>query len=89
MRLERIVCSASFFFAFFSSSIIENIKEVITMKKFDWNHPLTRKDYAVLCGWSFGIVMAFYAIIAVINYWDKIKIWTRDKINWIKAKLPW
>ena len=25
------------------------------MKKFDWNHPVTRKDYAVLYGLSFGI----------------------------------
>lgn len=56
------------------------------MKKFDWNHAVTRKDYAVLCGWSFGIVIAIYAVAVVITYWDRIKTWSAEKVNKIKKK---
>lgn len=59
------------------------------MKKFDWNHPVTRKDYAVLYGWSFGIVMVIYGIAIVVTYWDNIKTWAKRKVEKIKAKLPW
>lgn len=59
------------------------------MKKFDWNQPLTRKDYAVLYGWSFGIVMVIYGIAIVATYWDDIKTWTKRKVEKIKSKLPW
>lgn len=59
------------------------------MKKFDWNHPVTRKDYAVLYGWSFGIVMVIYGIAIVVTYWDNIKTWAKRKVEKIKSKLPW
>lgn len=59
------------------------------MKKFDWNHPVTRKDYAVLCGWSFGICMAIYAVGVGITYWDEIKTWTKTKVKGLRAKLLW
>ena len=59
------------------------------MKKFDWNHPITRKDYAVLYGWSFGIVMVIYGIGIVVTYWDDIKTWVERKVEKMKSKLPW
>ena len=59
------------------------------MKKFDLDHPMTRKDYAVLCGWSFGIVMLMYGIEIAVIYWDDIKTWVNGKIKKIKSKLPW
>ena len=59
------------------------------MKKFDWNHPVTRKDYAVLCGCSFGIVMVIYGIAIAVTYWDDIKTWAERKDEKIKSKLPW
>ena len=59
------------------------------MKKFDWNHPMTRKDYAVLCGCSFGIVMLMCGIEIAVTYWDDIKTWARRKVEKIKSKLPW
>lgn len=59
------------------------------MKKFDWNHPVTRKDYAVLCGWSFGIAMVIYGIAIAVTYLDNIKTWAKRKVEKIKSKLPW
>lgn len=59
------------------------------MKKFDWNHPVTRKDYAVWCGWAFGIVMVIYGIAIAVVYWDNIKTWAKRKVEKIKSKLPW
>lgn len=59
------------------------------MKKFDWNHPVTRKDYAVLCGLLFGIYMVIYAIGIAELYWDDIKTWVKRKVEKIKSKLPW
>ena len=59
------------------------------MKKFDWNHPVTRKDFAVLRGWSFGIVMVMYGIAIAVIYWDNIKNWAGRKVEKIKTKLPW
>ena len=60
------------------------------MKKFDWNHPVTRKDYAVLMGLSFGIGMVIYAVSIVrMFYMDDIKDWAKRKIKKIKSKLPW
>lgn len=58
------------------------------MKKFNWNYPVTRKDYAVLYGWGFGICMAIYAVVGIIYYWN-IKTWTKEKVKGIRAKLPW
>lgn len=55
------------------------------MKKFDWNHPVTRKDYAVL----YGIFMAIYAIAIAVFYRYSIKAWVKRKIKKIKSKLPW
>lgn len=57
------------------------------MKKFDWNHPVTRKDYAVLCGWSFGIVMVIYGIAIAVTYLDDIKDWAGIKVEKIKTTL--
>ena len=61
------------------------------MKKFDLNQPvtLTRKDYAILYGWSFGIVMVIYSIAIAVVYWDNIKTWAKMKVEKIKSKLPW
>ena len=65
------------------------------MKKFDWNRSVTRKDYAVLCVWSFGIGMLVYGLVVAMNYWDKmsywdkIKTWAKRKVEKIKTKLPW
>ena len=59
------------------------------MKKFDWNHPVTRKDYAVLRGLSFGIVVVIYGIAIVMVYWDNIKTWAKRKVEKIKSKMPW
>ena len=59
------------------------------MKKFDWNHPVTRKDYAVLCGSIFGIAMVVYGIEIAVVYWDDIKTWAKRKIEKMKSKLPW
>lgn len=59
------------------------------MKKFDWNLPMTRKDYAVLCGLIYVISMLIYGIIIARYYWDDIKTWTKRTIEKIKSKLPW
>lgn len=61
------------------------------MKKFDWNHPVTRKDYAVLCGGIFGIVLFIYGVAITMYYWDwdGIKTWAKRKVEKIKSKLPW
>lgn len=59
------------------------------MKKFDWNHPVTRKDYAVLYGLSFGIAIVIYGIAIAVVYWDNIKTWAKRKVEKIKSKLPW
>lgn len=59
------------------------------MKKIDWNHAITRKDYLVLCGWSFGLVVLIYAALAVWAYWSRIKSWAGKMKDKIRAKLPW
>ena len=59
------------------------------MKEFDWNHPVTRKDYAVLCAWSLGIYTAIYTVAIVLTYWDNIKTWAKRKVKKIKSKLAW
>ena len=59
------------------------------MKKFDWNHPVTRKDCAVLCGWVFGISMVMYIVMIVVAYWEDIKTLVKEKIEKIKSKPPW
>lgn len=59
------------------------------MKKIDWNHAITRKDYLVLCGWSFGLAVLIYAALAIWVYWSHIKAWTSKMKDKIRAKLPW
>lgn len=59
------------------------------MKKIDWNAPVSRKDYAVLCGWSLGIVTVFWIVGMGITYWEEIKKWTVSKAKKIRSKLPW
>lgn len=57
------------------------------MKKIDWDHAMTRRDYAYLCGWIYGIAIAFYAISIVIIHWGgDIKDWIGDRVDWIKKK---
>lgn len=58
------------------------------MRKINWNSPMTRKDFAILCGLSYGWCIAIYAIFAVAIRWNKIKTWTWDKVKWFRNKLP-
>lgn len=51
------------------------------MKKFDWNSPMTRKDYAVLCGGSLAFAIAIYAVVGVVTFWDEITDWIDRKRN--------
>ena len=59
------------------------------MKKFDWNHPATRKDYVILCGYLFGTPMIVYGVIIALFYRYNIKTWVKRKVEKIKSKLPW
>lgn len=38
------------------------------MKNFNWNNPMTRKDYAVLC----GVSLLISAIIIIASWWNII-----------------
>lgn len=59
------------------------------MKKFDWNHPITRKDFVMLKAWTFGIGITMYVLCILIVFWDNIKSWAGKKVEKIKTKLPW
>lgn len=59
------------------------------MKKIDWNHAITRKDYALCCAWSVGFVVLVYAALAVWTYCSRIKSWFGKMKDKIRAKLPW
>lgn len=59
------------------------------MKKFDWNHAITRKDYAMLCVWSGVFAALIYAANIVWAYWSRIKSWAGKMKDKIRAKLPW
>lgn len=56
------------------------------MKKFNWNNPVTRKDYAILCGASLLIVCLWYAIWFTIVWWDAIKSWVGKKVKAFRGK---
>ena len=59
------------------------------MKKFDWDHAITRKDYALWHVWPVVFVVLVYAALAVWAYWSNIKTWAEEKVKKIKSKLPW
>ena len=59
------------------------------MKKFDWNHPATRKDYVILLGYLFGTPMLVYGVIMAVFYRSNIKTWAKRKVEKIKSKMPW
>ena len=59
------------------------------MKKFDRNHPVTRKDYVILWGYLFGTPMIVYGVIIALFYRYNIKTWIKRKVEKIKSKLPW
>lgn len=44
-------------------------------KKFDWNHALTRKDFAFYFVYALGWSVLIYAALAVWAYWSNIKSW--------------
>ena len=59
------------------------------MKKIDWDHAITRKDYALWCAWSVVFVVLVYAALAVWAYWNNIKTWACKMKDKIRAKRPW
>lgn len=59
------------------------------MKKIDWNHAVTRKDYAVSCGIGFFGALVIWGIGMTIIYWSEIKDWTAEKVKKVRSKLPW
>ena len=77
--------NASFFFAYFSFIIMNKnltiYKEVLCMKKFDWNKPFSRKDWLVLTLVVSGVSLAIAAIYNAILFGDQIKDWIRNKIG--------
>ena len=59
------------------------------MKKIDWNHAITRKDYAIHCGLSFGFAVLVYAALVVWACWGRIESWAGKTKDKIRAKFPW